>query len=720
MKVTLVEKRDYIKIAILRGRNAMECQSELVETLGKNVLPYRTVARWNYDIEARKDKILKDFTKTELITVCTILGLNCAGSAKELSEHIFKNLSDLASLKNNFTEQLTADEDSAPFSLESTNDANKQPLTPPIYHLPSPQDGFVPLPQTQRNQSQRGNEENAFLLKDLFSTMRYFTGNDYYSVKAFFRDVEENFIFIPHISDLQKIICVKRLLQGPAKTFIQTLHNILTYSSLKAALIEEFEDLFCSYDVHKEMQKRKLRPTESLFEYFLAMREIASKSHFRLDDQSLIMYCITGIPDSNHNKLILYACKNISEFKEKLKIYEKVFMQNNSYCIDNENKRTKFKQYDFPTSNKNMCSDNKFHNKDEFNDANVNKSYVRIRCYNCRLFNHTSNECYHKNKGLKCFNCNQFGHKSSQCVFKKRDVKNEVVNEVLSEVVNEINSSSEMRKTVTINSYDFDALIDTGSAVTLIRESVYQILGRPTLNATKIKLTSFSKSEIKLFGTFKSTINIEDNKFMTDIYVIDNSQTTIDVIIGTDVLKQTEFKISANEKVDKLVKLEEKYEILQETLKITEKRLVEKEIECASLTEKILIVNALTESNDHPKTSMSTKEREINPSKRKAKKSKSSGRNANKTSHSDENQALAKEKNVLLRQIDFLNSIILDTTLKEPNKSKAHFVKKRKQHIYKKDEPVKIKRTQFRTRLKLRPNFYGPYLIKTVKPHDRY
>ncbi|GFS98520.1 hypothetical protein TNCV_3478951 [Trichonephila clavipes] len=53
----------------------------------------------NYDIEARKDKILKDFTKTELITVCTILGLNCAGSAKELSEHIFKNLSDLASLK---------------------------------------------------------------------------------------------------------------------------------------------------------------------------------------------------------------------------------------------------------------------------------------------------------------------------------------------------------------------------------------------------------------------------------------------------------------------------------------------------------------------------------------------------------------------------------------------------------------------------------------------
>ncbi|GFW74834.1 hypothetical protein TNCV_5138131 [Trichonephila clavipes] len=183
--------------------------------------------------------------------------------------------------------------------------------------------------------------------------------------------------------------------------------------------------------------------------------------------------------------------------------------------------------------------------------------------------------------------------------------------------------------------------------------------------------------------------------------------------------KLHELEESNLEKVDKLVKLEEKYEILQETLKITEQRLVEKEIECASLTEKILIVNTQTESNDHPKTSMSTKEREIKPSKRKIKKPKSSGRNANKTSDSDENQAFAKEKNDLLRQIDFLNSIILDTKLKEPNKSKAHFVKKRKQHIYKKDEPVTIRRTQFGTQLKLRLKFCEPYLIKTVKPHDR-
>ncbi|GFT22058.1 HTH_48 domain-containing protein [Trichonephila clavipes] len=46
MEVTRVEQRTYIKIAVLPGRNAMECHSELVEALGNNVLPYRTVARW--------------------------------------------------------------------------------------------------------------------------------------------------------------------------------------------------------------------------------------------------------------------------------------------------------------------------------------------------------------------------------------------------------------------------------------------------------------------------------------------------------------------------------------------------------------------------------------------------------------------------------------------------------------------------------------------------
>ena len=45
-EITRQEKRSYVKIAALRGRNAKKCHSELKEALGNRALPYRIVARW--------------------------------------------------------------------------------------------------------------------------------------------------------------------------------------------------------------------------------------------------------------------------------------------------------------------------------------------------------------------------------------------------------------------------------------------------------------------------------------------------------------------------------------------------------------------------------------------------------------------------------------------------------------------------------------------------
>ena len=55
------------------------------------------------------------------------------------------------------------------------------------------------------------------------------------------------------------------------------------------------------------------------------MREIASRGDSFVDGQSLIECCTNGISDSPANKVILYACKTLAEFTDKLKIYEKIF-----------------------------------------------------------------------------------------------------------------------------------------------------------------------------------------------------------------------------------------------------------------------------------------------------------------------------------------------------------------------------------------------------------
>ena len=46
MEVTRQEQRSYVKIAVLRGRNAKECHAELTDALGNRALTYRKVARW--------------------------------------------------------------------------------------------------------------------------------------------------------------------------------------------------------------------------------------------------------------------------------------------------------------------------------------------------------------------------------------------------------------------------------------------------------------------------------------------------------------------------------------------------------------------------------------------------------------------------------------------------------------------------------------------------
>ncbi|GBN27272.1 Retrovirus-related Pol polyprotein from transposon 17.6 [Araneus ventricosus] len=121
------------------------------------------------------------------------------------------------------------------------------------------------------------------------------------------------------------------------------------------------------------MESRRMKPFETLREYFLAMRDLAHKGS--LDDSSLIEYVINGIPDSSNNKIILYGCKSIPEFKEKLKIYEKLFNTSRTFRPNSD------KKFD-PTHAA------KLERKRTPNPQPV--------CYSCGLKGHKSTQCTNK------------------------------------------------------------------------------------------------------------------------------------------------------------------------------------------------------------------------------------------------------------------------------------------------------------------------------------
>ncbi|GFY63546.1 retrovirus-related Pol polyprotein from transposon 297 [Trichonephila inaurata madagascariensis] len=186
-------------------------------------------------------------------------------------------------------------------------------------------------------------------------------------------------------------------------------------------------------------------------------------------------YCINGIsPDSPSNKLILYGCTTIQEFKEKLGIYNKIF----------QNKSKNRSSYD-TSSNPNFSShrrdvESTFHNHrydryPKFNATKPNSKFENnnfrdrnhVTCFNCSGYGHISTFCPDKYRCPKCIICENFGHKSDACPQKNIPSSNNV---------DEITPLTTMCKEVKILSKKILHLVDTGSQVTLMKESTQKVL----------------------------------------------------------------------------------------------------------------------------------------------------------------------------------------------------------------------------------------------------
>ncbi|GFW48212.1 retrovirus-related Pol polyprotein from transposon 297 [Trichonephila clavipes] len=284
-----------------------------------------------------------------------------------------------------------------------------------------------------------------------------------------------------------------------------------------------------------------MRPNETVFQYLVAIRELANRGQGFLDETSIMEYCINVIPDSPSNKLILYGCKTIQEFKEKLGIYDKIFQnksKNHSYDTSrspnfssqrrdvestlHKHRNDRYPKFNAPKPN------SKFENKN-FRDRN------HVTCFNCSGSGHISKFCPDKHRGPKCILCENFGHKSDACPQKNIPSSNNV---------DEITPLTTMCKEVKILSKKILSLVDTGSQVTLMKESVWNQLGSPSLINSGNKLTGFGLSKTHVIGSFNSTVSIDNQDFPVKINVVPNHSMNFDIIIGCNLIKQANLTIT--------------------------------------------------------------------------------------------------------------------------------------------------------------------------------
>lgn len=380
------------------------------------------------------EAVITDFSKIQLIRIANFFQLDTTDtSEKDITQIILSSLCDL----NSFRDTFVANSDSDTEILSSALSTNSHQNTPassattsvtvsiassaPIYshaHLPSTSvnnyftqpaapylsigmNSALPtfsLPNSLPYPHQTTNFHNDFAgtssrtniaFGDIENILPTFNGAAHENIDSWltrFENIASSF----DLSERQKFLFVQRAVGGLAKLHLRSEVSALTYVDIKQSLLSEFGQKVTAACVHDLLRSRRCRQHESPFEYFLVMKEIASRGS--LDDASLLHYIIAGINDTPHNKTLLYGASSLSEFKEKLQIYEAI-------CNDVSKQAPKPKPSFTPRAV----------------DQKRAPQQSSIRCFNCGALGHKSSSCFNKHRGIKCFNCNFYGHKSNVC-----------------------------------------------------------------------------------------------------------------------------------------------------------------------------------------------------------------------------------------------------------------------------------------------------------------
>ena len=368
----------------------------------------RKFSGFNFEPDSKelKNKIAKtkdEFSLNQLITIANMLQISSDGNADELITRIVTSLNDLNALKNNLiveSDEIENSEDEEDLTSNFKNDEMSK----------GDNSGDM-----QAGQSSFINVNDYFMrssasFSDFESFVTPFTGTNSESLETWL-DNFEDVASLMNLSDLQKIIYAKKLMQGKAKLFIESEAKVYTYKKLKELLLGEFGDVTNSADVHEMLSRKKMGQNESIDEYFLNMKKLANKAN--IEDAALIRYVINGIRDDAYKKASLYGCTDLTEFKARLKIYDQIKLD------ENKNRNFRYNKPEPKSCNNKLKSnfENNCFSRDKpktdyvqnKNQLYQNKSNRRdVMCFSCGG-KHIAKHCPDKEKSNKWFVCLEGG-----------------------------------------------------------------------------------------------------------------------------------------------------------------------------------------------------------------------------------------------------------------------------------------------------------------------
>ncbi|GBN84195.1 Transposon Tf2-8 polyprotein [Araneus ventricosus] len=142
-------------------------------------------------------------------------------------------------------------------------------------------------------------------------------------------------------------------------------------------------------------------------------------------------------------------------------------------------------------------------------------------------------------KQLTCSYCKGSGHYAVDCTKRRKDSKNNKSSSSPVQICSRISKKRIKTRKITIGNKTFEALIDTGSSVTLIREDVSKgIIEQSKLSRDIVVLSGLGKNEVKTKGSFQREIELDGEKYSVTWHVVPTPYLEFQAVIGSGILEQ--------------------------------------------------------------------------------------------------------------------------------------------------------------------------------------
>lgn len=160
------------------------------------------------------------------------------------------------------------------------------------------------------------------------------------------------------------------------------------------------------------------------------------------------------------------------------------------------------------------------------------KQHLPRKCYNCQMTGHMAAECK-KEKQIKgaCFRCGKEGHLIRDCPgtlyhVRKGKPRTSVID-------------------VKLNSRTIEALVDTGSPISLIKED--EIDEMIENNDNLMNFVGINNSPLNILGSINTEITFEDKAEEVELMIVDRDAIKTDLLLGRDFLRKFDSKLIIGE-----------------------------------------------------------------------------------------------------------------------------------------------------------------------------